>query len=109
MAAPLAVGAAPAPLAAAAADAARDEASSAAAAALGAASDIGFTSTLETGVSGAVIYDQIKNFANVSDSDEKMQQTYRSAKYHIFRERYNHLLVMTISSMSITSKAKICD
>ena len=45
-----------------AADAARDEASYAAAPALEAASDIGFTSSLETDVSGAVIYDQIMNF-----------------------------------------------
>jgi hypothetical protein len=45
-----------------AAYAARDEASYAAAPALEAASDIGFTSSLETDVSGAVIYDQIMNF-----------------------------------------------
>jgi hypothetical protein len=49
-----------------------------------------------------VIDDQIRNFANVSGSDEKMQQTYRSARYHIFRERYN-LLVMAISSKTSQS------
>jgi hypothetical protein len=49
-----------------------------------------------------VIDDQIRNFANVSGSDEKMQQTY-GAQNITFSEKSYNLLVMAISSKTSQS------